>query len=136
MLLGFPGGLTGKESACNVGDLGLIPGSGRSPGGGHGSPLQDSCLENPHGQRSLVSYSPWGRKESDTSERLSALCLYYLPSQLFFYDFPIGTSSDILKNRLSLCLCHTIPRSLPTSCPLPSMWIISLESIFLWGWFN
>jgi len=44
---------------------------GRSPGGGHGSPLQYSCLENPHGQRSLVGCSPWGRKESDTTERLS-----------------------------------------------------------------
>ena len=37
----------GKESACHVGDLGLIPGLGRSPGGGHGNPLQYSCLENP-----------------------------------------------------------------------------------------
>ena len=65
---GFPGGSDGKESACNAGDLGLIPGLGRSPGGGHGKPLQYSCLENPHGQRSLVGYSPWGRKESDTIE--------------------------------------------------------------------
>ena len=45
--LGVPGGSVGKESACNVGDLGSIPGSGRSPGGGHGNPLQYSCLENP-----------------------------------------------------------------------------------------
>ena len=45
--LGFPGGSDGKESACNVGDLGLIPGLGRSPGGGHGNSLQYSCLENP-----------------------------------------------------------------------------------------
>ena len=44
---GFPGGLYGKESACNVGDLGSIPGLGRSPGGGYGSPLQYSCLEDP-----------------------------------------------------------------------------------------
>ena len=44
---GFPGGSDGKESACSAGDLGLIPGSGRSPGGGHGSPLQYSYLENP-----------------------------------------------------------------------------------------
>ena len=51
--------------------LGLIPGLGRSPGGGHGNPLQYSCLENPHGQRSLVSYSPWGCKELDTTEWLS-----------------------------------------------------------------
>ena len=44
---GFPGGSEGKESVCNAGDLGLIPGLGRSPGGGHGHPLQFSCLENP-----------------------------------------------------------------------------------------
>ena len=42
--------------------LGSIPGWGRSPGGGHGTPLQYSCLENPHGQRSLVGYSPGGAK--------------------------------------------------------------------------
>jgi len=40
-------GSDGKESACHAGDLGSIPGSGRSPGGGHGNPLQFSCLENP-----------------------------------------------------------------------------------------
>ena len=45
--MGFPGGSGGKESACNEGDLGLIPGLGRSPGGGHGNPLRCSCLENP-----------------------------------------------------------------------------------------
>ena len=44
---GFPGGSDGKESACNEGKLALIPGSGRSSGGGHGNPLQYSCLENP-----------------------------------------------------------------------------------------
>ena len=41
------------------------------PGGGHGYPLQYSCLENPHGERSLAGYSPWGHKELDTSERPS-----------------------------------------------------------------
>jgi len=57
-----------KELAYNVGDLGSIPGIGRSPGGGHGKPLQYSRLENPHGQRSLVGYGPWGHKESDLTE--------------------------------------------------------------------
>ena len=71
IFLGFPGGSDGKESACNVGDLGLILGVGRSPGGGHGNPLQYSCLENPHGQGSLAGYSPRGHKESDVTERLS-----------------------------------------------------------------
>ena len=45
--IGFPVGSDGKESACNAGDMGLIPGSGRSPGEGNGNPLQYSCLENP-----------------------------------------------------------------------------------------
>ena len=49
-------------------DASLIPASGRSPGEGHGNPLQYSCLENPHGQRSLVGYSPEGSKELDTTE--------------------------------------------------------------------
>ena len=62
-LNGTEDGSDGKESACNVGDLGLIPGLGRSPGGGHGNPLQYSCLENPNGQRSQAGYSPRDRKE-------------------------------------------------------------------------
>ena len=100
----------GKESPCNAGDPGSIPGSGRSPGEGNGCPLQYSwtslvtqMVKNPpamqetwvwswvgkipwrrerlptpifwpgevHGQRSLVGYSPWGFKETDTTERLS-----------------------------------------------------------------
>ena len=68
---GLPGGLSGKESTCNSGDkrdAGPIPGLRRSPGKGHGNPLHCSCLENPRGQRSLVGYSPWSRKESDTTE--------------------------------------------------------------------
>ena len=65
---GFSGDSDGKESACNAVDLGSIFGLGRSPGEGNGYPLQYSCLENPHGQRSLVGYSPWGRKELDMTE--------------------------------------------------------------------
>ena len=64
-------GSKGKLSACNVGDLGSIPGLGRSPRGGHGNPLHYSCLENPHGQRSMEGYGWWGRKELDTTEGLS-----------------------------------------------------------------
>ena len=69
--MGFPGGSDSKESTCNAGDLGSIPGSGRSPGGMHGNLLQYSCLENSHGQKSLVGYSSWGHKESDMTEQLS-----------------------------------------------------------------
>ena len=57
-------------SACNAGDLGSIPGSGRYPGEGNGTSLRYSCLENVHGLRSPVGYSPWGHKESDTTEQL------------------------------------------------------------------
>ena len=67
----FPGGSDSKESARNVGDLGSKSGSGRSPGLGHGNPLQYFCLENPPEQRSLAGYSPWRHKELDTTEQLS-----------------------------------------------------------------
>ena len=68
----LPTGSAGKESTCNEGDLGSIPGLGRSPGEGKGYPLQYSGLEN------SMDYSPWGRKESDTTEQLSlSLCTEY-----------------------------------------------------------
>ena len=62
----FPRGSDSKVATYNAGDLGSIPGSGRSPGEGNGNPLQYSCL----GWRSLVGYSPWGPKEWDTIEQL------------------------------------------------------------------
>ena len=71
MAHGLPCGSDGKESACNAGDPGLIPGWGRSSGEGIGNRFQHSCLGNSHGQRSLVGYSPWGRKESDMTEQLT-----------------------------------------------------------------
>ena len=67
----FPGGLDGKASAYSAGDLGSIPGSGRSPGEGNGNPLHFSCLKKSHGWRNLAGYSPWGCKESDTTEQLT-----------------------------------------------------------------
>ena len=65
----FPGGSDGKASACNARGLGSISGLGRSPGEGNGNPFQYSPGKS-HGRRSLIGYSPWGRKESDTTERL------------------------------------------------------------------
>ena len=67
---GFPGGSDGKASVCNAGDPGLIPGLGRSPEEGNGSPLRYFCLEKSHGWRSLVGYSPWSHEESDMIEQL------------------------------------------------------------------
>ena len=65
--MGFPGDSDGKVSVCNAGDLGSIPGLGRSPGEGSGN-TPVLLPGKSHGQRSLVGYSPWGRKESDTIE--------------------------------------------------------------------
>ena len=86
--VGLPGGSDSKDSACSEEDLGLIPGLGGSPGGGHDNPLQYSCLENPHGQRSLVGYSPWGHKEPDMTKHSTALCVWlYLRACMSVYSF-------------------------------------------------
>ena len=61
VFMGFPGGSDDKESVCNAGDLGSIPGLGNSLGGGHGNPLPIFLPEESCGQRSLVGY-PWGRR--------------------------------------------------------------------------
>ena len=73
---GFAVGISGKKKkkkkpTCSAGDTGapgLIPRWRRFPGGGHGNPLQYSCMDKPHEQRTLVGYSPWGRKESDMTQ--------------------------------------------------------------------
>ena len=89
---GLPGGSDGKESACNAGDWCLTPRLGRSPGEGNGHPPQCSCLENPQGQRSLEGYSPWSRKEPDTTERRS-LSAVHLPLPFEQEVSPAGAST-------------------------------------------
>ena len=81
----FPGESVGKESPCNVGGLGLVPGFGRYPGRGHGNPLQYSCLENHHGHRSLAGYSPWDHTESDMTEQLSTQFILSILRHAFSY---------------------------------------------------
>ena len=68
--MGFSGASDGKESTCNAGDPGSIPGSERPPGEDDGYPLQYSYLENSMEQRSLAGCSPQGRKELDMAEQL------------------------------------------------------------------
>ena len=76
--MGLPWWLKGRESACSAGDTRSISGLGRSPGGKHDNPLQYSCLKNPHGQRSLVGYSPWGAKSRTQLKRPSTLVPTYV----------------------------------------------------------
>ena len=74
----LPGGLDGKESARNVRDSGSIPGSGRSSGEGHGSPMPVFLPGEFCGQKNLVNYSLWGHKESNTAEPLTLLLIFIL----------------------------------------------------------
>ena len=69
--MGFPGGSDSKETACNVGDPGSAPGSGRSPGEGNGKKTESTPVllsGKSHGLRTFVGYSPWGSKELDMTE--------------------------------------------------------------------
>ena len=101
-----PGGSARKELACNAGDLGSIPGLRRSPGGGHGNPLQYSCLENPHELRSLAGYSPWSRKESDTTEWLSShICIRVMMRVVLFLSL-LGPAQCIAIQCRSSCAWH------------------------------
>ena len=111
--LGFPSGSDSKESTCNSGDSGSIPRLGRPPGGGHGNPLQCSCLENPHGQMSLVGYSPWGCKESNTTEQLTHVQQLAYMADSIEGGLPLGKSGqDPLVSLHSEQLVHRPPAPL------------------------
>ena len=79
--------------AYNAGDLGSVPGSESSPGEGNGNPLQYSCLENPMDGGTWLGYSPWGHKESDTTERLHSLTHYTMLCPLMG-SYPEGVTSN------------------------------------------
>ena len=83
----------------------MIPGWGRSPKAGHGNPVQYSCLENPHEQRSLVGYNPWGPKESDAIESLSTYLEHVNFSGSFRFEF-YRVNSFCLKEPLWLLWCQ------------------------------
>ena len=83
MELGFLGGSNGKESACNAGDLGLIPGSGRFLGEGNGYSFQYSCLENSIDRGSSGAIFHGGHKELDTTEQLTLSILFHMTWNYF-----------------------------------------------------
>ena len=105
-LLRFPGGSDSKKSACNVGDLHSIPGSGTSLGEGNGNPLQCSCLENSTNR----GYSRWGRKESDTTEQLiqSLSTSFYTPP------------TQCVKKKKAFFLLETPNAVTPNVLPIPA----------------
>ena len=81
--MGFPVVKNLPANTGDIRDMGSVPGSGRSPGGGHGNPLQYFCLENPQGQSSPTGYSPWGHKESDVPEATQHACTQSGPCRIF-----------------------------------------------------
>ena len=91
---GFPGGSGSKESACSAGDLGLIPGSGRSPGEGNGNPLWYSCLEN-HMDRGAWQAAIHRVAESDTTEQLTHFGQYMASQVVLVVEGPPANAGDI-----------------------------------------
>ena len=103
--MGFPGDAVLKNPPATAGDTrdaGSVSGLGRSPGVGNGNPLQYPCLENPHGQRSLVGDRPWSHKESDTSERLSIHTTgYYQILNIISLCYAVGSYCLLYIQRVS-----------------------------------
>ena len=95
IFLSFPGGSDGKESACSAGDLGSIPGLGRSPGEGHGNPLQYSCLEN------SMDRGAWRAAVCGVAKSRSRLIIAHL---LLGKCFSLGSKFSISDTTLLLLL--------------------------------
>ena len=124
--MGFHGGLDGKESNCNAGDLGSISGSGRSPGGGHGNPLQYPCLENPMDRGAWLQSmgSQRVRHDSATARTHSGLVQNW-PS-LTLESFPF-----IVTPRIPALLCCCFVNSQALSAPCDSTRFGSSYQAFL-----
>ena len=101
-----------KNLPANAGkarDAGLIPGLGRFSEGGHGNPLQYSCLKNPHGQRSLVDYSPWGHRELEMTEAILVLsCISLFICDIMQVFFIISHWVSPHENYLFILFAHFI----------------------------
>ena len=131
----FPGGSDSKEFTCEAGGPGSIPGLGISPGGGCGSPLQYSCLENPHGQRSLVGLqrvgNDWVTKHSGRwkCESLSS-CLTLC--NLMDCSLPDSSVHGILQARILEWIA--IPFSRGSSQPRDRTWVSCTAGRFFTVW--
>ena len=127
-----------EESTCNAGDLGSIPGLGRSPEGGHGNPLQCSCLENPCVQRGLAGYSPRGHKEVDLTEGLNTASLVLaftrLPEMPSFYEFNCHSISDPRRQLLSFPAGVFFTSWMLTSTHCTSFPGRPLVAALIWPW--
>ena len=133
----FPGSSAGKESACKAGDLGSIPGLGRSPGEGNGNPLQYSGLEN------SMDYSPWGRKEADMTEWLStslSVFPYFKRCQFGDSSYLIHVGPRLPPTSFSHSCSDTLPQLHPFSTAaetpqLISTWLHFMSDLqdYIWG---
>ena len=134
-------GSDGKESACNAGDLGSVLGLWRSPGGGHGKPLQYSCLEKPRGRRSPECYCPWGHKElytewssthsnsqTDNSSSATQMTLSPVCFQQLFGNSTTSVSTDVLfsVSSVSPLILSSLPLPLKSPFFPPSYFSDSL----------
>ena len=123
-MLDFPGGSDGKESACNSGDPGSVPESGRFPGEGHGNPLQYSCLENPWTEEpgGLQFMDP---KETDPTEQLTHTQWYYLPAR-----------GDISQRKIQPCsyflLCQRLMWQERMRSPVFPSQLFYLHAVWHW----
>ena len=112
----------------NAGDPSLIPGSGRSPGGGHGNQVQYSCLESPHRQRCLVGYRLWDHKEADTTAWLNTHELFKLLCIQGWMWLPRVTQQISHRNRLPALLMMGHPHTFPGPSFTPSLCLVSMFS--------
>ena len=109
--------LIGKESACNAGDSSLIPGSGRSPGGGHGNPLQYSCLENP------MDRGAWRAKVHRVAQNRTAVTAVTKQQRQHAHFCFISQTNQLTQTSVSLTFTNLILTLLLLHCPV---WITSL----------
>ena len=139
---GLPWGSVVKNLPGNAGNLGLIPVWGRSPRGRYGNPLQYSCMPvflpgKPHGQRSLVGYSPWGHKESDTTEVTEHACMCSSPKlpshpgcHTALSKFPVPYGRPLLVFHFIHSIVYM---SIPNSLTIPSLHpspLLTISSFF------